>query len=35
MSSVSMQKAKYVSESKYYVKSSSGNGSRDVSVPSK
>ena len=32
MSSVSKQKAKYVSELKHYVKSSSGNGSRDVSV---
>ena len=30
MSSVSMRKAKYVSESKCYVKSSSSNGSRDV-----
>ena len=30
MSSVSMRKAKYVSELKRYVKSSSGNGSRDV-----
>ena len=27
-----MQKAKYVSELKRYVKSSSGNGSRDVAV---
>ena len=32
MSSVSMRKAKYVSELKCYVKSSSGNGSRDVAV---
>ena len=32
MSSVSMRKAKYVSELKHYVKSSSGNGSRDVAV---
>ena len=30
--SVSMQKAKYVSELKCYIKSNSGNGSRDVSV---
>ena len=27
-----MQKAKYVSELKHYVKSSSGNGSGDVTV---
>ena len=27
-----MRKAKYVSELKHYVKSSSGNGSRDVAV---
>ena len=32
ISSVSMQKAKYVSELKRYVKSSSGNGSGDVAV---
>ena len=32
MSSMSMRKAKYVSELKRYVKSSSGNGSRDVAV---
>ena len=32
MSSVSMQKAKYVSDLKRYVKISSGNGSRDVAV---
>ena len=32
MSSVSMQKAKYVSELKRYVKSSSGNGRKDVAV---
>ena len=32
MSSVSMQKAKYLSELKHYIKSSSGNGSRDVVV---
>ena len=33
MSSVSMQKATYVSELKHYIKSSSGYGSRDVSFP--
>ena len=27
-----MRKAKYVSELKHYVKSSSGNGSRDVAI---
>ena len=32
MSSVSMRKAKYVSELKRYIKSSSSNGSRDVAV---
>ena len=32
MSSVSMRKANYVSELKHYVKSSSGNGSKDVAV---
>ena len=32
MSCVSMRKAKYVKELKRYVKSNSGNGSRDVAV---
>ena len=32
ISSVSMRKAKYASELKHYIKSSSGNGSGDVAV---